>query len=189
MKLRSRLLIVGFAACLLGTVACSNEANVRQTDRTPITPSDVPAVVPEPSPSSSPTFEGNKFGTTVTLDGDYATMTVHGYKHNAKGLRRPDDPNYVYGALDIKFCLLKLPEDIEEVTVSGNPWVLKFDDEAYTSIDFSDATTLKPKYPEHRRVRPGSCVRGWLEFEVPKNGQLTEVQYAPDGREMIIWTM
>ncbi|MBQ0897468.1 hypothetical protein KBX37_31145 [Micromonospora sp. U56] len=178
--------IAGYLACLLAGLtlpACGGSPEAKA-------PPTAAATSAPASPSPSPDPGTMKFGQTFTFPEDrYATVTVYGYKHNATKFGSTDDDGTVYGALDIKYCLKRLPAGTGSIELSGYPWTLKFGNSAFQSTGSSGGAAMNPEYPEGRRIKVGSCIRGWLDFEVPKTGRLTEVQYAPqaDGVDIISW--
>lgn len=146
----------------------------------------VTTTAPTPSPASP---GSNKFGDTVAFDNDTSTITLYSYKHNATKFGTPSDSSYVYGAIDLKYCLKAVPGGYSGVSIGSSPWVLKFGDRSFKSTGEYGGNAMKPEYPERVTIKIGTCVRGWLEFKVPKNGKLTEVQYSPQGAtEPITWT-
>ena len=150
-------------------------------------PSQGTTTIPSSPPSSSPT--GNRFGDTVPFDDDTSTITLYSYKHNATQFGRPSDSAYVYGAIDLKYCLKEIPDGYSAVSIGSSPWVLKFGNRPFKSTEKFGGKAMKPEYPERVTVKVGTCVRGWLEFKVPKNGKLTAVEYSPEGSpEPITWT-
>lgn len=138
---------------------------------------------------STPTASaGNRFGTFVAFDGDTSTATVYSYRHNATQFGTPSDRAYVYGALDIKYCLKTVPKGYSGVSISGRAWRLKFGDDLFKSTGKNGGAAMKPEYPEGAEVKAGTCRRGWLEFKVPRDGTPTEVQYTPEGAaKPIVW--
>ncbi|MET7752345.1 hypothetical protein [Micromonospora sp. NPDC005367] len=150
-------------------------------------PSQSASAVPSTPPPSAPA--GNKLGEAIPFDENTSTITFYGYKHNATQFGKPSDSAYVYGAIDLKYCLKKLPKGYSAVSIGTSNWVLKFGDASFKSTGHAGGNGMKPEYPDRKEIKVGTCVRGWLEFKVPKDGKPTAVEYTPAGApEPITWT-
>jgi hypothetical protein len=121
------------------------------------------ATTAAPTPATSTAAAGNRFGTFVAFDDDTSTATVYSYRHNATQFGTPSDRAYVYGALDIKYCLKKVPKGYSGVTIGSRAWRLKFGDDLFKSAGKNGGAALKPEYPEgRRRSRPAPVgAAGW----------------------------
>jgi hypothetical protein len=150
-------------------------------------PSQGVSTAPPTPPPTSPA--GNRRGDTVSFDGDTSTITFYSYKHDATQFGSPSDSAYVYGAIDLKYCLRELPKGYSAVSIGSSAWVLRFGDVSVKSTGDAGGKGMQPEYPDRAQIKVGACVRGWLEFKVPKDGKLTAVEYSPEGRpEPITWT-
>ncbi len=105
-----------------------------------------------------------------------ATLTLHGYRDNLdRGTYKPADGNRWIG-VDIETCppiTSKIQTNRWQLTDTANRNYLP----GHPYDDMPGAG-----YREGTLAQAGTCVRGWLPFQVPTNETVNTVQYvAPDG--------
>jgi len=164
---------------LLLPAGCATTAPGAQpgpTDSVP-TPSAAP---PSPSP---PTYQ---LGHPAQADNGQVAATVFAYRQPAGP---PTAGDAVWGAADVQVCVQ--PNAIFDVSVSRGPWqLLSRSGHAIPPSLASDAGFPQPPYPvDHRQLKSGECVRGWIAFPVPTGERPTAVRYAPSGAQPVIWAV
>lgn len=193
-----RTLRAGSAAALtlvaLAAAGCGDgdkpTAGANSAAPTPTTagPSPSPSASPSPTVSPSPTFDPTAplaMGKSFTTTEGAARATVYAYKHNvARSAPRPDEqPGYVWAAIGVKVCALRVDIAPQGISISNGPWTLVYADD--TQIEASSVgynQFPEPEYPfGEKAVAPGRCVRGWITYPVPGNKRPVAVEYAPAG--------
>ncbi len=138
-----------------------------------------PATASQPPPPS-------KLGVAQPqLDGDGVAVraTAIALRLPLKSAYPPDRKGYVYAGVDAKVCVDKVPAETA-VTMSWAPWSLAYEDGTVVEpvSSWSPDWYKVPLYPAAgRRVKVGSCVRGWILFEVPRGSKPDKVAYSPNG--------
>ncbi|MEV4164958.1 hypothetical protein [Nonomuraea dietziae] len=93
-----------------------------------------------------------------------------------------------YLAIEAKVCVVENSR-AEKISVSWQPWAVAMaDDTVATPLgSWSSEWFDVPLYPQDRIVRTGSCVRGWIPFEVPKGAKPRTVSYQPADGDTLDW--
>lgn len=145
-------------------------------------PLEQPSSTTSPTPSPSPaavgaTQEGSGEGSAVKT-------TVLRVRQPLRAVvpDLPERAGYEYIGLEVRMCVVTTANS-EPTTVSWGPWSIAFADDTVAEAlsSWSAEWWSVPLYPQERVVRPGSCVRGWIPFEVPKGSKPTMVTYQPSG--------
>jgi hypothetical protein len=91
-------------------------------------------------------------------------------------------------AIEVRVCITELPPGIDG-SVSWAPWSLGDDQGAsYEAwISYSDDVTVQPPYPDGKTTPVGTCRRGWVPFEVPRNWKPDFVEYNTGEGNILKW--
>jgi hypothetical protein len=139
-----------------------------------------------PSTPASPSPPGYQLGKPAQADNGQVTAIVYEYRQPAA----PGGPDgSAWGGADVQVCV---PGNaIFDVSVSRGPWLLlSREGHTITASLATDGGLPQPAYPtDHRRLRAGECVRGWIGFAVPPADHPVAVQYAPSGAQPINWAI
>ncbi|MBM0255511.1 hypothetical protein [Micromonospora sp. 4G55] len=180
------------AAALL--LAATGLAGCASDEEPAAAPSPTPAAATSAAPtatavattSPSPTAAGDTplaLGKSRPSPDGAVVSTVFAYKQPvARSAPRPDEqPNFEWGAADIKVCVNKGYIE-NQIVVSNSSWALTYADD--TQIEASSTgydSFPKPEYPwGEKALAPGRCVRGWITFPVPARKRPVFVEYAAD---------
>jgi hypothetical protein len=129
-------------------------------------------------------------GQSAQADNGQVTATMYEYRQPVATNGPPAGPSASgWAAADVQVCVLS--SSIFDVSVSRDPWQVRTQDGRVVSATLlSDNRFPQPSYPtEHRRLRPGECLRGWVVFPVPDTTSPTAVEYAPPGGQATAWTV
>lgn len=120
------------------------------------------------------------------------TTTVLSYTQPARdvdlGKEASDFAHPEWAVLEVKVCV---DRSSSKVQVAQHPWALGFSDDTRISApEISGSGVPKPEYPvEGTIVSPGSCLRGKITFSVERGTRPSQIVYAPEGREPIVWAV
>jgi hypothetical protein len=91
-------------------------------------------------------------------------------------------------AIEVRVCITEAPPDMT-TGVSWEPWSLGDNQgvsyEELTS--YSGEITALPVYPDQKTTPVGTCRRGWVPFEVPRDWQPDFVEYNPGSGNILKW--
>lgn len=140
--------------------------------------------VPPASDASSP------LGTELTSD-DEITATVFAFEMpaaDAEPLTVPPEDGYEVAVVDAEVCA-----GGQDVTIGpANFYALTSTNELWQPWDPPQAARL-PAFPQRSLLTAGSCVRGWVTYELPAEATITDVVFAPEsgGSETgtLLWTV
>jgi hypothetical protein len=127
----------------------------------------------------------------VTLNDGLAIATVYDYRQpTAQGATKPDQPGYVWGAVDVKVCAGSGTGQTDKgIGVSHNPWFLVYADaRTFEHSPIGYQQFQQPEYPwDEHLLLWGQCLRGWITFAVPGDQRPAKVQYQPSTGDVIEW--
>jgi hypothetical protein len=175
---------VRLAGAALGLVAALSAGCATSAQGT--SPAAVDSAPAGPSPPPSPAASGVPLGKAAQADNGQVQATVFAYRQPAA----PGGPGGTeWGGADVQVCVA--PTAIFDVSVSRGPWqVLTADGRTVPATLTIDPGFPQPPYPtDHRRMRQGDCVRGWIGFAVPADARAVAVRYAPTGAQPVSWTL
>jgi hypothetical protein len=194
--LRQRLAQIGIIA-LIALAGCSDgrqPGDVVGTTETACPSFDSPPDNAEPRPAASapagplaPVPFGRSNSTVgAGFDVEFAVL---GYKQPAgSACPDPDHAEHEWAAVDARACAKALPAGFDFV-VAWAPWAFAFADGTVVreaSVNFPGFE--EPRYPGHKVLPVGECVRGWITMSVPKGERPVTVLYWPV-TEVHAWTV
>lgn len=204
---KTRLLIVATAATLLLT-ACGAESTGAQTVTSTSTTTVSVTVKPEPpapvtvtatatltteasaAPAPAPDAVA-RWGQPQAVSKGTATVAVYDVEIPADITGPEATQGLSWAAVDAELCL---SGDSTGAQVSWSPWGLTAGSRNYEAVSTTYNHFPKPGYPVVEPVGPGECARGWIVFEAPADGSVTQVRYAnPDlsgsSVEVVKWSI
>jgi hypothetical protein len=130
-----------------------------------------------------PGFEGGTYASKITVFRYRDASVLPSYLESelAKESKRSV-------AIEVKACVTKAPPNAE-TSVSWSPWSLGDDQGAsYEAwISYSGDETVQPSYPQEKITSVGTCRRGWVAFEVPRNWRPDFVEYNSGFGKVLKW--
>lgn len=184
--------MLAVAALISGALAA---LALRSDVTTAAPPAASPAPPTNPAPSSTPSPTPSPIhalGETAALDA-IADVTAYAFKQPvAPNATKPDQPGFVWAAIDVKACAGAGDGTHAGITVTNDPWGLTYADSTYiehSPIGYQQFP--QPSYPwgEHA-LNWGQCVRGWITFAVPADRRPVTIEYRPGGEaagQIITW--
>ena len=150
-----------------------------------------PSTSPTAAPSPTAAATSGKLGTVVpvSLGGDRYTVAAIKYARFDAG------DGDTYGTVDARLCVDK--DNGRPITVSSAPWALLYG-ESVMDEQITGGGLKKPEYPAGgsgygREVKPGKCLRGWINFTLLDGKDPDAVEYSgetPDGETFTYaWTI
>jgi hypothetical protein len=196
--MRTRLIVAG---CVLLLAACSGSDGNGASEE----PQAIPAETSVTTTTIAPTTTTAPNGLGVTQTNEYeepgeeggtyaAKITVFRYR-DARALE-PDVESELNSngkrtvAIEVRVCITKAPPGKEgESYVSWEPWSLGDDQGAsYEELTtYSGEITALPVYPNDKITPVGTCRRGWVPFEVPRNYKPDFVEYNSGFGDVLKW--
>jgi hypothetical protein len=191
----SVLLVAASTTACSGSGSGSGSSSSDKPDAKAAPATAKPSAKSTPSASTGPLKFGAGHGWSDTdTDGSHisGTTTVMGYSQPAEGVTLPDQvssfPNPDWAVLDVKVCAAG---DSTTVMVAQQPWSLGYsDDTRLAAPNISGSGVAEPAYSvDGAAVKPGTCYRGNITFDVKRGTRPNQIIYAVDGRDPIVWTV
>jgi hypothetical protein len=144
----------------------------------PAPPSAAPSTGPSPHP----------LGQKADADHSFIEATVYSYRQPVgAGAPAPNPGDYTWGAADVQMCAAT--SNIFSASTSSFNWQVVYADD--TEVDAARVTYKqfpRPVFPiGQRRLKPGTCIRGWIMFGVPAGAKPLVVRFAPFGSPPVDW--
>ncbi|RYJ07251.1 MAG: hypothetical protein EON52_02210 [Actinomycetales bacterium] len=177
--MRLRFVAVGLTAGLV-LAGCGGGADeAEQADPTP---------TPEPSATSEPPAGPTEANVGDELDFDgLIRITVEDYKADI-----PNDDDVEAGqrvdAVLYRICNESF-DDSDGATLT-NPFNYNLaddDDGSYDILDLTPSPAPQPQLDSFKAINQGSCVKGWLAYDLPEDTTVTAVTFGDDSGIQALW--
>jgi hypothetical protein len=192
--MRIRLAVV---ACVLALAACSGNDKPEQP------PQAIPAETSVTTTTVAPTTTTKPEGLGVTQNYRYeepgeeggtfaAKVTVFRYR-DASALEPDVEADLTRKgkrtvAIEVRVCITEAPPGSDPY-VAWQVWSLGDDQgQSYEVLQgWSGEITAQPVYPDQKSTPAGTCRRGWVPFEIPRNWKPDFVEYNTGAGNILKW--